>query len=247
MSLLRNFEKQGNLLFRYRGQFPVLLFLVAVPFIYETSTRNISDLELAIFRYSAVLSTLAGFLFRAFAIGTTPKGTSGRNTEEQVAEQLNTSGLYSTVRHPLYFGNYLMWLGIVLFTYNISFVLLFTLAFWLYYERIMYAEERFLEKKFGEAFLHWASGVPAFIPRMNRFTKSNVPFSLKTVLRREYSGVLATIVAFFYIHTVRKLFLNGDYLPSVYWQTILVAAVLSALILRSLKKYTRLLSENDRS
>ena len=59
----------------------------------------------------------------AIAIGTSNKHTSGRSTKEQVADALNTKGIYSTVRHPLYLGNYFMWIGIVMFTYNIWFVL----------------------------------------------------------------------------------------------------------------------------
>ena len=58
-----------------------------------------------------------GFLFRAWAIGTTPAGTSGRNTKEQVAEVLNSTGIYSIVRHPLYVGNYFMWIGIVAYVF----------------------------------------------------------------------------------------------------------------------------------
>ena len=34
------------------------------------------------------------------------KNTSGRNTHDQVADSLNTSGIYSIVRHPLYVGNF---------------------------------------------------------------------------------------------------------------------------------------------
>ena len=41
MSLVNEFEKQGNFLFRYRGQFPVLLFLLAVPFLYWTDSSSI--------------------------------------------------------------------------------------------------------------------------------------------------------------------------------------------------------------
>jgi len=60
--------------------------------------------------YIAIALSMFGFIIRAIAIGTTPKGTSGRNTKEgQVAESLNTKGIYSMVRHPLYLGNYFMW------------------------------------------------------------------------------------------------------------------------------------------
>ena len=36
MSLEQSFEKQGNFLFKYRGQFPLILFLLSIPFIYIT-------------------------------------------------------------------------------------------------------------------------------------------------------------------------------------------------------------------
>ena len=64
-----------------------------------------------------------GLGIRVFTVGFTPKNTSGRNTAEQIADVLNTSGIYSMVRHPLYVGNFFMWLGIGLLTQNPYFVL----------------------------------------------------------------------------------------------------------------------------
>lgn len=247
MALLHSFEKSGNILFRYRGQFPVILFLLAIPVIYFTSYSGISEItELALTYFSVILSFL-GFWIRAVSIGTTPKGTSGRNTKSQVAESLNRTGIYSMVRHPLYLGNYLMWIGIVVFTFNIYFVILVTLAFWLYYERIMFAEERFLERKFGDDYLDWSKKVPAFIPCYRKYIKGEIPFSSKTVFRREYSGVLATVFGFAFIDHLRFYFINGYfdiYRLSTY---VLVIAMILALILRTLKHHTRLLSEEDRS
>ena len=131
MALVNSFETSGNRLFKHRGQIPVVLFLFAVPVIYFTKTADLNPLYTCILDVTAVTLSIIGFLFRAYAIGSTPKGTSGRNTHTQVAETLNISGVYSIVRHPLYLGNYLMWIGIVLFTYNIYYVLIVSLAFWL--------------------------------------------------------------------------------------------------------------------
>ena len=59
-------------------------------------------------------------------VGFTPRGTSGRNTKEgQVAESLNTLGMYSMCRHPLYLGNLLMWLGIVMYMGHLWFAVAF--------------------------------------------------------------------------------------------------------------------------
>ena len=33
MALINEIEKQGNFLFKYRGQFPIILFLIAIPFV----------------------------------------------------------------------------------------------------------------------------------------------------------------------------------------------------------------------
>ena len=119
MALINSFEKSGNTLFRYRGQIPVFLFLAAIPVVYFTDITYLSIENQVLITWTAVALSILGFVIRAVSIATTPKGTSGRNTKEgQVAESLNTTGIYSTVRHPLYLGNYFMWIGIVLFNYN---------------------------------------------------------------------------------------------------------------------------------
>ena len=53
-----------------------------------------------------------------------------------------------------------MWIGIVFFTFNWYFVIIVSLLYFLYYERIMFAEERFLERKFGQDYLDWSSNLP---------------------------------------------------------------------------------------
>jgi len=116
MALIHSFEKSGNFLFRKRGQIPVILFLLVIPVLYYTNPSMLSEITRISLTYVAMLVSLCGFIIRAIAIGTTPKGTSGRNTNEQVAESLNRTGIYSTSRHPLYLGNYFMWIGIVIFT-----------------------------------------------------------------------------------------------------------------------------------
>jgi len=248
MALIDSFEKSGNWLFRYRGYIPVVLFIAAVPVIYFTDVAYLSDTSRHMITYIAIALSVFGFIIRAIAIGTTPKGTSGRNTKEgQVAESLNTKGIYSMVRHPLYLGNYFMWIGIVLFTFNFTFVLIVTLLFWLYYERIMFAEERFLERKFGDEYMKWAQRTPAFIACIRKYVRNEMALSYKNILKREYSGVLATVFGFVFIDDIRRYFDVHHFEIKTAAHYILIIAIILALVLRSLKHYTKVFEEEGRS
>lgn len=125
-----------------------------------------------------------GLFIRCMVIGYAPRRTSGRNTDGQKAETLNTSGIYSIVRHPLYLGNFFIFIGMALFTQVPWFVLIAVLAFCLYYERIMFAEEKFLRGKFGDEYLRWADRRPAFIPSFKHYQKPALRFSFRNVLNR---------------------------------------------------------------
>jgi len=249
MALVHSFEKNGNTLFKFRGQIPVVLFILAVPAIYFTDVSCImkSDEWYYILTGVAIAMSLLGQVIRAIAIGTSNKNTSGRNTQEQVAEALNTKGIYSTVRHPLYLGNYFMWIGIVCFTFNIWFIVIVSLLFWIYYERIMFAEERFLERKFGESYVNWSMGVPSFWPSMKNYQKGAISFSMKTIMRREYAGITATTLGFIYVAFLREWFMTKTFPTSmnyIYWTA---GALLITLIFRTLKHNTKILYEEDRS
>jgi protein-S-isoprenylcysteine O-methyltransferase Ste14 len=240
MALLHSFESEGNWLFKRRGWLPVILFALAVPVVLNTNYSNISyNTKLYVFVFAVVVSFIGQWI-RAYTVGTTPASTSGRNTEEQVAESLNSTGIYSTVRHPLYLGNYLMWIGIVIYTLNPWFVLVVSLMYWLYYERIMFAEERFLERKFGKTYLDWSLKAPAFIPRFSQFVKASIPFSFITVLRREYTGVLNTVIGFLFVDVLRYYSEFGEFKFFPFQGYILGATVVMVLILRTLKKSGKL-------
>tara|TARA_B100001287_G_C22614804_1_gene496983 strand:- start:100 stop:837 length:738 start_codon:yes stop_codon:yes gene_type:complete len=245
MPLVDSFEKQGNFLFKHRGQLPVLFFFISIPFIFLSSEINL--FFQFVYNIISVSLTIIGLIIRFYTIGTTPKGTSGRNTNKQIAEYLNSSGIYSIVRNPLYLGNYFIWLGIAFFTYNLYFIIIFTLLFWLYYERIIFAEERFLEKKFGSKYLNWSSETPVFIPSFKRFKKSSLSFSFKSILRREYAGMLATVVSFSFVEIVRTYFLTNSLNMSPIIFKILIFVSLVVFILRYIKHNTNILDETDRS
>lgn len=182
----------------------------------------------------------AGLAVRAFTVGQVPHRTSGRNTLEQVADSLNTAGMYSVVRHPLYLGNFLTWLGIALFPQSFLVALVAVMAFALYYERIMFAEEQFLREKFRDQFRAWAERTPAFFPRLSQWKPSPVPFSWKRVLRREYSGFFAIVVTFTAFDVLRGWFERGWIRLELPWAVFLLAGTAIYAGLRHAKKSGRL-------
>ncbi len=240
MPLIEEFEKSGNWLFKYRGQLPMLLYpaMIVMLYLYPQEWISFNNIKWSMACFTV---SLLGMLVRAYTIGHTPKNTSGRNTEEQIADVLNTQGIYATVRHPLYLGNYLMWLGLLLYIGNLGFLLIVSLLYWIYYERIMFAEEAFLRNKFGNAYIAWAKTTPAFIPKLSQWKSGDLTFSLKNVLKREYTGLLVLVISFALINVLKHYFYLGQWGISGFWLTVLILGVVVALSLRTLKKRTAIL------
>jgi protein-S-isoprenylcysteine O-methyltransferase Ste14 len=246
MALIEEFESRGNWLFRNRSWIPLLLYIPAVLILLFDQNEWISFHNLY-WSLGCLLISFLGIGVRAWTIGQTPKGTSGRNTSQgQVAEVLNTKGIYSIVRHPLYLGNFLMWLGIILYVGSTWFTIFTVFFFWIYYERIMFAEEGFLRKKFGDVYLKWSENVPPFFPAFGRYQAANLPYSFKNVLKREYSGFFATVLSFSLLNFIKYWSYEGEYLLDELWLYALPASFIIFISLRSLKKYTKVLHVQGR-
>lgn len=141
MALREEFEKTGNWLFRWRSYLPLIVIGIFLLSLREYEYPGRSEQLDHIWEAICLIISFVGLGIRFFTIGHTPKGTSGRNTKKQVAETLNTTGIYSIVRNPLYLGNFFMGLGIALFAHLWWLTLIYILLFWLYYERIIFTEE----------------------------------------------------------------------------------------------------------
>lgn len=250
MALIEEFDKSGNWLFRWRSYLPLALYVLASAVIVLELDKDMQVFD-STWAWSCLAISLFGQIIRAITVGFTPKGTSGRNTKEgQVAETLNTKGIYSTVRHPLYLGNFFMWLGIIIYVGNWWFSIVCCLLFWVYYERIMFAEEFFLRNKFGTIYLNWAAKTPAFWPSFNKWESAGWNFSLKNVLKREYNGFFAIFISFALLDILKNFihfgFTTYGDLLSPFWMVALVFAFTVFIVLRSLKKYTKVLDVKGR-
>ncbi len=191
MSAQNQWEKLGNQFFKYRGQIPAIFFLIAFILMhyFPETTKWLDQTHIFI----ALTLVVFGHLIRALAVGKRAAHTSGRNRDEQVAEALNSTGIYSMVRHPLYLGNITTYMGWVVFTGIDWLIPIMFAGFLFYYRFIIYAEEQFLTRKFGQDYLDWKSSTPLLLPAFWKFKSNPQPFSWKVVVENEYSGMAASM------------------------------------------------------
>lgn len=251
MALIEEFQERGNFLFRHRSILPIPLLLLGIGIHVYIHLKLVTPLPENYFYFICLAVSFFGLLIRFITVGYTPKNTSGRNTKQQVADVVNTTAMYSIVRHPLYLGNYFMWLGVAMVTYDFWFVVAFTLAFWVYYERIMYAEEAFLRGKFGDSYLAWANKVPAFIPNFRLWKSSEAFFSFRNSVKREYLGFFKMVLILFMFEYTHEIMLNGfkyDQLSLIgkIWFIIFIVTLVKYLIIRTIKKNTTWLNVEGR-
>jgi protein-S-isoprenylcysteine O-methyltransferase Ste14 len=244
MGLREEFETTGNWLFKWRSYLPLLMVGV---FLFSLRDYEYLGPTLdGLWEIFCIFVSFFGLAIRVFTIGYAPKGTSGRNTKTQIADTLNTTGLYSVVRHPLYLGNFFMGLGVSLFHHLWWLAFIYILVFWLYYERIMFAEEAYLRNKFGDNFLMWSNWTPAFIPAFKNWVSPSLPFSTRNALKREYNGFFAVIVALFALELASDIVTKGKPELDLMWAIILSFSFVVWIVLRTLKKKTNILNVEGR-
>lgn len=226
----------GRWLFRWRSFLPIATFPILVADFFVTADRHIApDLPRVVF---AALLLLLGLALRTLVSGTARAGSSGRNTRRIKAYELETTGAYSLCRNPVYLGNLLMTLGVLSFTASANLIVLTILSFWLYYERIIAAEEALLHEQFGAAYEAFASSRPVFIPRLRGWQAPYQGFSWIAALRREYTTVAAAAVVACALLTLRELAYTQS-LSFQLWHQITAGVLVVYLLLRTIKKTTR--------
>ena len=240
MALIEEHIKTGNWLFKYRSYLPVSLFVLYYVGLIQmdTSLELFQQYNWLIFCFCI---SLLGQFIRIISVGKVPIGTSGRNTKQQKAVSVNISGIYSIVRHPLYLGNYFMWLGMFLLIPIIWLQIVFSLIYWVYYERIMIAEEDFLRYKFSSDYTNWAARTPAFIPSFKRFVKNPLPYKYKNIIRREYTSLSAMIIIFLFLFIINNGIAFGNWKINEEIKIVLGITILFYFIMRFFKKKTNLL------
>lgn len=231
----------GDRLFRWRSFSPILI--LPLLWLQRANFHHPLDSSLwgLVYEMVCLVVALFGVTVRIVTIGYIPRGTSGRNALGQRAETLNTTGIYSLVRNPLYVGNYLIFLGCTLMFQSWELVILNTTIFVLAYLPIILREEEFLLARFGDAYRDYVHSVPCAFPRRIQWIPPALPFDLKMVLRREQDTWMATMITFVAIEYWREYIMNHSLGVSLIWNILGSVGLAAWLILKILKKTTRLL------
>lgn len=159
--------------------------------------------------------------------------------------------MYSIVKNPLYVGNFVAILG-VLVSIKIWWLVLLGSAFYgAYIKRIIAAEEKFLTQTYGKTYTEWADKTPVFMPDFGLWEAPEMEFSLKTVLRREYNGFMAICAAFFCTELILDVYFEKE--PFLYWlkedwpwTLAFVIGSITFISLRTLKRHTSILKVQGR-
>lgn len=236
VALREHFETSGVWLFRWRSYLPLILFLVVLAGLRDYEYPRASHRLQTVWELVCFGVGLIGLAIRCYAIGYAAEGTSGRVTRRQEADALNTTGLYSAIRHPLYLGNYLMWISAAVLTRTIWVPLIVTLAFWLFYERVMSAEEAFLRGKYHETFDRWADATPAFIPTFRQWRSPQHLFNSGRVLQSEKSSALGLIATFTFVNMLIQSRLPDRVSVDAMWLILLALGVTYYAVMATKRK-----------
>lgn len=179
MKFLYFVEKLGHFFFRRRSYASIPLF--AFFFLFGRSSWD--------FFFLAMILIISGELIRIWAVSFSGPATRTRIIK---APFLAVRGPYEIIRHPIYFGNFLVGLGFTFsLTRNFIHILLFVAFFIVFYGSIIFAEERFLENRFQEEWVRYKEKVPLIIPR---YFKKPYFGDLKTAFKSERSTFITISV-----------------------------------------------------
>ena len=181
-----------QIFFRNRSFTPIP---IALMIIYFAGANNS-------FRFIGFVLLLIGETIRIWAVSHAGGATRTRNVG---APSLCSSGPYAHSRNPLYVGNMLMYIGIVLIAgvpNGFFMVMVTTVFFLIQYTLIISLEEETLDTLFGNEYMEYKKNVPPIIPRLSAWTgakkKRQTPIleTLKTEKRTLQNVFLMLLLLF---------------------------------------------------
>jgi len=131
---------------------------------------------------------LFGFLFRISARGYKEEKSSNGNT-------LVKDGPYAIIRNPMYFGTFMIGMGVVMMLLEGWFFFLFSIIFLLIYIPQMKKEEKVLSKRFGQEYKEYCKSAHKYFPRLDYLLRIDKYVSLKPFwIKKEMVPLITTVI-----------------------------------------------------
>ncbi len=152
---------------RYRS-FVGIVSLIVVLFFAKPNAKSIAI---------GFIFIMMGTFFRAWA-----SGFINKNNE------LATNGPYALSRNPLYFGNFILGIGIAIASNHIYNYIIFTLYYFIFFPALMIMENNRMKEKFGDNYEKWSRGLNSFFPGIKKidFNGFNISYYMKN---KEYKVI----------------------------------------------------------
>ena len=179
----------GNFFFKWRNYlFPI--FVLAL-FVFKAPVEISPELE-----GLAILFVIAGLATRATVIGFAYIKRGGMN-KKVYADKLVTQGMFELCRNPLYVGNMLSIIGIFIMHGDPVVITVGIAVYAFIYQSIIYAEETYLQKKFGKDFNKYCKKTPRWFPIVTRFQAAteSMNFGWKRVIVKDYTTIATSLGA----------------------------------------------------
>jgi protein-S-isoprenylcysteine O-methyltransferase Ste14 len=184
--------RAGQFFFKYRDLLFPLVFLPLALFTPPDTLLGDPLVDYAL----GILVVLAGQGLRSLVIGLAYIRRGGKN-KQIYADDLVQTGFFAHSRNPLYVGNLLIIVGLVLI-HGGPWMYLVVLPFFVFvYIAIVAAEELYLSNHFGPAYAEYCRRVPRFLPRMQGLltTIRGMDFDWKRLVRKEYGTIYSSVSA----------------------------------------------------
>lgn len=223
--------KIGFFLFKHRSFTPIPLIVLVFIF-FKPLNLGRGNTLLNVF---GLLVSLFGELTRTAAVGYSFSGTSGRESYLK-ADSLNTTGIYSIVRNPLYIGNFFIFCGLIIVFANIGALIFFAFFLILQYYFIILAEEDFLKKEYGAVYEEYCSRVRRIAPSFKDYRKNRNPFSYRKVIFKENDSIFNLLFMFFLILVYKERIFHGFIGDPFIYVIPVVLLIISYIIIKIIKK-----------
>jgi protein-S-isoprenylcysteine O-methyltransferase Ste14 len=235
----------GNFFFKYRNQLFIFLYallLVPSPELITEKVFGLGYWQIAL--WVGLFITTLGVVIRGITIGLTFIERGGNKELRIHAEALITKGLFTHCRNPLYVGNNLMLLGLGILSNSLIYVLVVVPIFLFIYQCIIYAEEDFLTKKFGQPYLDYCASVNRWLPNLKGIGKtfSSMKFNWAKCMLTENNTQIFWATGVFLTLIFKYFFIFGEnpWTRHYFMITVLPLFVVYYLVLRWLRKSGRI-------